>query len=116
MVRMHQVDLGVDLLGHVDARTDYVAAALKAIGRHDGPGVAVFIRDPNPAALSERYREGREGVRGQALRDYGVGAQILHDLGVGKMILLTSSSSKLAALSGYGLEIVERRPIVVGQK
>ncbi|WP_417620255.1 3,4-dihydroxy-2-butanone-4-phosphate synthase [Parasphingorhabdus sp.] len=112
MVRMHQVDIGVDLLGHVEARTDYVAEALRAIGRLDGPGVAVFIRDPNPAALSERYRTGKEGVRGQALRDYGVGAQILHDLGVSEMVLLTSSAAKLAALEGYGLKIVERRPVI----
>lgn len=113
LVRMHQVDFASDLLGHVDARRDYVPAALQAINAFDGPGVAVFIRDPNPAWLSERYGGQQDGARRQteALRDYGVGAQILKDLGVRDMVLLTSSHAKLAALEGYGLRIVGRQPI-----
>ncbi|HVT57694.1 MAG TPA: bifunctional 3,4-dihydroxy-2-butanone-4-phosphate synthase/GTP cyclohydrolase II [Thermoanaerobaculia bacterium] len=46
-------------------------------------------------------------------RDYGVGAQILRDLGVRKMRLMTNNPSKYIALSGYGLEIVERIPLEV---
>jgi 3,4-dihydroxy 2-butanone 4-phosphate synthase/GTP cyclohydrolase II len=111
MVRMHQVDFAVDLLGHVEARSDYVNAALRMIGAFEGPGVAVFIRDASPTALSDRYSS-REAVRSQAVRDYGIGAQILRDIGVTEMILLTSSPAKLAALAGYGLTIVERRSIV----
>ncbi|MBW3559413.1 MAG: 3,4-dihydroxy-2-butanone-4-phosphate synthase [Proteobacteria bacterium] len=113
LVRMHQVDFAADLLGHVEARRDYVPAALRAISDFDGAGVAVFIRDPNPSWLSERYGgtlDG-EGRATQALRDYGVGAQVLKDLGVRDMVLLTSSHAKLAALEGYGLRIVDRRPI-----
>ena len=44
-------------------------------------------------------------------RDYGIGAQILVDLGLRKIRLLTNNPSKLVALEGYGLEIVERVPI-----
>lgn len=111
MVRMHQVDFGVDLLGHVEARSNYIANALQMLGDHDGPGVAVFLRDADPASLTRRYSS-HKAMRETALRDYGVGAQILRDLGVTDMILLTSSAAKLAALSGYGLKIVERRAIV----
>ena len=114
MVRMHQVDFAIDLLGHVEARTDYIGAALRMISAYDGPGVAVFIRDPSVTALSERYAS-REAVRRQAKRDYGVGAQILREIGVSDMILLSSSPTKLAALNGYGLTIVEQRSIATGR-
>jgi 3,4-dihydroxy 2-butanone 4-phosphate synthase/GTP cyclohydrolase II len=111
MVRMHRVDIAADMLGHVEARRDYVPAALKAISEHDGAGVAVFIRDPSPSWLSERYGGQASDPGGNALRDYGVGAQILLDLGVHDMILLSSSPVRLAAAEGYGLRIVERRPL-----
>lgn len=47
------------------------------------------------------------------LRHYGIGAQILHDLGVRRMQLLTNNPRKIAGLDGYGLEVVERVPIVM---
>ena len=111
MVRMHRVDFAADMLGHDEARRDYVPAALKAISEHDGAGVAVFIRDPSPTWLSERYGGTGLDPAPNALRDYGVGAQILLDLGVRDMILLSSSPVRLAAAEGYGLQIVERRPL-----
>ena len=45
-------------------------------------------------------------------RDYGVGMQILRDLGISKIRLLTNNPAKRHGLSGYGLEVVERVPIV----
>lgn len=41
-------------------------------------------------------------------RDYGIGAQIIRSLGVKKLRLITNNPTKYIALSGYGLEIVER--------
>jgi len=111
MVRMHRVDIAADMLGHVEARRDYVPAALKAISEHDGAGVAVFIRDPNPSWLSERYGGDGADLSHNALRDYGVGAQMLLDLGVREMILLSSSPVRLAAAEGYGLKIIDRRSL-----
>jgi 3,4-dihydroxy 2-butanone 4-phosphate synthase / GTP cyclohydrolase II len=113
LVRMHRVDMAADMLGHVEQRRDYVPAALRAIAANDGAGVAVFLRDPNPAWLSERYGGGLEAHQGRnnALRDYGVGAQILNDLGVREMKLLTRTPVRPAALEGYGLKIVDTVPL-----
>ena len=109
LVRMHRVDLAADVLGHADARRDYVPKALEAIATAEGAGVAVFIRDSNPAWLSERYG-GEQSDHGAAvLRDYGVGAQILLDLGVRDMELLSNSKTVLPGSAGYGLRIVGRR-------
>jgi 3,4-dihydroxy 2-butanone 4-phosphate synthase/GTP cyclohydrolase II len=110
LVRMHRVDFAADMLGGEGGRREFVPAALKAISENDGAGVAVFIRDPSPTWLSERYGSPHDAAAG-ALRDYGVGAQILLDLGVRDIILLSNSPVKLAAAEGYGLRIIERRPL-----
>ena len=112
LVRVHQVDLTADLLGWTSAHKDYVPRAMSAIADHPGQAVAVFVCDPSPDSISRRIAGGRKTYHdSHATRDYGVGAQILLDLGVRRMILLTSSSGKLAALEGFGLEITHRVPI-----
>ncbi len=47
------------------------------------------------------------------LRDYGIGAQMLLDLGIRKLRLLTNNPRKIVGLTGYGLEITERVPLVI---
>lgn len=112
LVRVHQFDLTADALGWAEAHRDYVPNALKLIASHDGPAVAVFIQDPNPTSISDRVNGGRKAYSEiHGTRDYGIGSQILRDLGVRSMVLLTSSTTKMAALEGFGLSVSDRRPI-----
>ena len=110
LVRMHRVDFAADMLGSSETRRDYVPKAMQALADYEGAGGAVFIRDSNPAWLSERYGS-ETGIDHGAnvLRDYGVGAQILIDLGVRDMVLLSNSATVLPGSSGYGLKIVGRK-------
>jgi 3,4-dihydroxy 2-butanone 4-phosphate synthase / GTP cyclohydrolase II len=107
LVRMHQVDFAADLLGHVESRQNYVPAAMAAIARDPGPGVIVFLRDPDLHGLAERLTAvPRPAASDRALRNYGVGAQILLDLGVREMVVMSSTRPNPTALEGYGLKIV----------
>src|SRR5580693_9089139 len=110
MVRMHAVDLLDDMTGspHWIALHNAMHMISKA-----GRGVLVLIREHRPTALAERVRALAAGTpRPQReLRDYGIGAQILLDLGVKNMILLTNSRRTVIGLEGYGLNIIEQRPI-----
>jgi len=112
LVRMHRLDLAADVVGAGGQRSSYVRTALEALAAEDGAGVAVFISDSNPAWLSERYGADPAVDHGaNVIRDYGVGAQILIDLGVRDMVLLTNSATVLPGSAGYGLRILERRPL-----
>jgi len=51
----------------------------------------------------------------EALRDFGLGAQVLADLGLKKIRLMIHSERKIAAIEGFGIEVVERIPIPSGR-
>jgi 3,4-dihydroxy 2-butanone 4-phosphate synthase/GTP cyclohydrolase II len=78
-----------------------------------GRGVVVLIREPKKTSLSDKVRQriGQPVSEDYKLRDYGIGAQILIDLGVNDMILLSNSKRNLIGLDGYGLKIVDQKPI-----
>ena len=111
-VRMHALNLLDDVLGDVEGgRSTRLHDAMDLIAR-EGRGVVVLLREPRPTALSDQVRARLEKRSGGAeLRDYGVGAQILLDLGVRDMILLTNTQKTIIGIHGYGLDVVEQRPI-----
>ncbi|MCH2395163.1 3,4-dihydroxy-2-butanone-4-phosphate synthase [Oceanibaculum sp.] len=112
LVRMHALNVLDDVLGdRGSGKGGQLQAAMAQIAEA-GRGVVVLIREPSATALSDtvRARLEHESAGGE-LRDYGVGAQILLDLGIRDMILLSNSQKNIVGLDGYGLSIVERRPI-----
>ncbi len=102
LARVHPISIFDDLLGKPGPRKRTLQRAMQAVGEH-GSGVIVLITG-RPASNSG-YSEN------DAQRNVGIGSQILADLGIEDMILLSNSQPNVVAIEGYGLDIVDHKPI-----
>ena len=62
-----------------------------------------------------RVARGLREVKAARQDEIGLGAQILSDLNLRRIRLLTNHPRRVAALEGFGIEIVEQVPVAIGQ-
>lgn len=125
--RVHSECLTGDVLGSLRCDCgEQLEAALAMLGkaergfllymRQEGRGIGL-LNKLKAYALQDAGLDTVEANRALGFRpdhrNYGTGASILFDLGIRRIRLLTNNPTKRSALNGFGLEIVERVPLVV---
>ncbi len=117
MVRVHSSTSNGDIIGNLfEGKGKQMENALKMIER-EGKGMLLYMRhgEKGDAILDHLRAKANLEVNPNNIRttsdiqrDYGVGAQILREMNVKNIRLITNNPKRLAALPGYGLEIVDQ--------
>jgi len=110
LVRVHTGSVMGDVFGVRSADKVVMHEAVARI-EAEGKGVVVFLPGPIDLEADLAQRLGmdvkpRAMDSGEVLREYGLGAQVLRSLGLRRIRLLTNRPRRIAALDGYGLEVV----------
>jgi 3,4-dihydroxy 2-butanone 4-phosphate synthase / GTP cyclohydrolase II len=134
LCRVHSGSTLTDVFGGSDSRGQQSLRRAIAQIEREGRGVLLYLASkrslaeelgrmadaiPRPAdsmasvsVVGAPVEEPATGPDQSILRRLGLGAQILADVGVRRLRLLTNSERRVVGLKGYGLEIVERVPLV----
>jgi 3,4-dihydroxy 2-butanone 4-phosphate synthase/GTP cyclohydrolase II len=130
LVRMHSECLTGDVFHSLRCDCGPQLTLALSMIQKAGRGVVVYLRQEgrgiglhNKIRAYELQDQGKDTVEANQalgfnadLRDYGIGAQILRDLGVSDMILLSSIERPIIGLEGYGLRVVEQRPLPASEE
>jgi 3,4-dihydroxy 2-butanone 4-phosphate synthase / GTP cyclohydrolase II len=126
LVRMHAHCLLGDVFGATGCECHAtLEGSLRAIAQ-EGRGALIYLHQTSQGFSIEKVgdRTALSFHRGRTLpslydnekqvkREIGIGAQILSDLGLRRIRLLTNHPKKVAALEGFGIEIIEQVPVAL---
>ncbi|HMB00331.1 MAG TPA: GTP cyclohydrolase II, partial [Spirochaetota bacterium] len=127
LVRVHSECFTGDVFGSLRCDCGEQLARAMQIIEKNGCGVILYLRQEGRGiGLVDKIKAYHLQERGMDtveanlelghkpdLRDYGIGACILRELGLSSIKLLTNNPKKIIGLKGYGLEVLERMPIVI---
>lgn len=127
LVRMHSHCVMGDVFGstHCDCHAT-IEGAMRAIAEA-GRGAIIYLHQSSKGFSADKlgnrtlltFHRDRtlpilpESER-KTQREIGIGAQILSDLNLRRIRLLTNHPRRVAALEGFGIEIVEQVPVSLG--